>query len=75
MNEFLLSEVDWGAHDSSFFLFLVNIDYAANLIEFFTQILWEELQQRMSSTLLIRYLTDSLDAGQTKDDVFNPKNN
>ena len=27
MNESLLSEVDWGAHDSSVFLFLVNIDY------------------------------------------------
>ena len=29
MNESLLSEVDWGAHDSSVFLFLVNIDYDA----------------------------------------------
>ena len=29
MNEFMLSEVDWEAHDSSFFLFLVNIDYDA----------------------------------------------
>ena len=29
MNETLLSEVDWGAHDSSVFLFLVNIDYDA----------------------------------------------
>ena len=73
MNEFLLSEVDWGAHDSSFFLFLVNIDYDAKPMEFFTQGLWGELQQKMSSTLLIGYLTDSLDTGQTEDDVFNPK--
>ena len=29
MNESLLSEVDWGAHDSSVFLFLVNNDYDA----------------------------------------------
>ena len=58
MNEFLLSEVDWGAHDSSFFLFLANIDYDAKPMEFFTQGLWEELQQKMSSTLLIGYLTD-----------------
>ena len=73
MIEFLFSEVDWGAHDSSFFLFLVNIDYDAKLMEFFTQGLWGELQQKMSSTLLIGYLTDSLDAGQTEDDAFNPK--
>ena len=26
MNEYLLSKVDWGAHDSSVFLFLVNIE-------------------------------------------------
>ena len=32
------SEVDWGAlHDSSFFLFLVNIDYDAKPIDFFSQ--------------------------------------
>ena len=37
-----ISEVDWGAlHDSSFFLFLVNIDYDAKPKDFFTQ----ELQQ------------------------------
>ena len=73
MGEFLLSEVHWRAHDSSFFLVLVNIDYDAKPMEFFTQGLWGELQQRMSSTLLIGYLTDSLDVGQTKDDAFNPK--
>ena len=33
-----ISEVDWGAlHDSSFFLFLVNIDYDAKPKYFFTQ--------------------------------------
>ena len=36
-----ISEVDWGAlHDSSFFLFLVNIDYDAQPKDFFTQVLW-----------------------------------
>ena len=29
MNESLLSEVDWGAHDSSVFLFLESFDYDA----------------------------------------------
>ena len=73
MTEFLLSEVDWGAHDSSFFLFLVNIAYDAKPMEFFTQGLWGELQQTMSSTPLIEHMTDSLDTGQTEDDAFNPK--
>ena len=73
MNEFLLSEVDWGAHGSSFSLFLVNIDYDAKPMEFFTQGLWGELQQTMSSTPLIRHKTDSLDIGQTEYDAFNPK--
>ena len=50
MNEFLFSEVDWGAYDSSFFLFLVSIDYDTNPMEFFTQGLWGELQQWMPST-------------------------
>ena len=48
MNEFLSSDVDWGAHDSSFFLFLVNIDYDTKPMEFFTQGVWEEVQQIMS---------------------------
>ena len=73
MNGFMLSEVDWGAHDSSFFLFLVNIDYDAKAMEFFTQGLWGELQQTMSSTPLIGHMTDSLDTGQTEDDAFSPK--
>ena len=46
-----ISEVDWGAlHDSSFFLFLVNIDYDAKPIDFFTQELWGGLPERTSST-------------------------
>ena len=73
MNEFLRSEVDWGAHDSSFFLFLVNIDYDAKPIELLTQELWGELQQKMSSTPLSGHMPDSLDTGQTEDDAFNPK--
>ena len=73
MTGFLLSEVDWGAHDSSFFLFLVNIDCDAKSMEYFTQGLWEELQQTMSSTPLIGHMTDSLDTGQTEDDAFSPK--
>ena len=40
MNESLLSEVDWGAHDSSVFLFLVNIDYDAKPNESPIQGLW-----------------------------------
>ena len=42
-------------------------------MEFFTQRLWGELQQIMSSTPLIGHMADSLDTGQTKDDAFNPK--
>ena len=46
-----ISEVDWGAlHDSSFFLFLVNIDYDAKPKDFFTQELWGGLPERTSST-------------------------
>ena len=56
---------------SSFFL--VNIDYDVKPMEFFTQGLWGELQQTMSSTPLIGHMTDSLDTGQTEDDAFNPK--
>ena len=53
MNEILLSEMDWGVlHDSSFFLFLVNIDYDAKPKDFFTQELWGGLPERASSTTL-----------------------
>ena len=46
MNESLLSGVDWRAHDSSAFLFLVNIDYDAKPNESSIQGLWGELQHR-----------------------------
>ena len=71
MNESLLSEVDWGAHDSSVFLFLVNIDSDAKPNESSIQGLWGELQHRTSSIPLIGLQTDSLATGQTGDDVFN----
>ena len=48
-----ISEVDWGAlHDSSFFLFLVSIDYDAKPKDFFTQELQGGLPKRTSSTTL-----------------------
>ena len=48
-----ISEVDWGAlHDSSLFLFLVNIDYDAKSKDFFTQELCGGLSERASSTTL-----------------------
>ena len=53
MNESLLSEVDWGAHDSSIFLFLVNIDYDAKPNESSIQGLWGELQHRNPPFLLL----------------------
>ena len=53
MNEILLSVVDWGAFQvSSFFLFLVNIDYDAKPKDFFTQELWGGLSERTTSTTL-----------------------
>ena len=53
MNKILLSEVDWGAlHDSSFFLFLVNIDYDAKPKDFFTREIWGGLPERTTSTTL-----------------------
>ena len=46
-----ISEVDWGAlHYSSFFIFLVNIDYDAKSKDFFTQELWGGLPERTYST-------------------------
>ena len=62
-----------GEHDSSFFLFLVKIDYDAKPVEFFTQELWGELQRSIFSTPLIEILTDSLDTRHTEDEAFNPK--
>ena len=53
MNKILLSEVNWGALlDSSFFLFLVNIDNDAKPKDFFTQELWGGLSERTPSTTL-----------------------
>ena len=71
MNGSLLSEVDWGAHDSSVFLFLVNIDYDAIPNDSSIQGLWGELHHRTSSIPLIGLQTDSLATGQTGDDIFN----
>ena len=65
MNESLLSEVDWGTHDSSIFVFLANIDYDAKPNESSIQGLWGELQCRTSSISLIGLQTDSLATGQT----------
>ena len=48
-----ISEKDWRAlHDSSFFLFLVNIDYDVKPKDFFTKELWGGLPERTSSTTL-----------------------
>ena len=45
--------MDWGAlHDSSIFLFLVNINYDAKPKDFFTQQLWGGLSERTTSTTL-----------------------
>ena len=69
MNASLISEVDWGAHDSSVFLFLVNIDYDAKSNESSIQGLGGELQHRTSFIPLIEIQTDSLATGQTGDDI------
>ena len=69
----VLYEVDWGAHDSSFFLYLVHIDHDAKPNDFFTQGLWGGLPQRTSSTPLMEYLKDSLDTGQIEDLFSNSK--
>ena len=53
INKIMLSELDWGAlHDSSFFLFLVNIDHDAKPKDFFTQELWAGLSERTTSSTL-----------------------
>ena len=65
VRESLLSEVDWGAHHPSVFLFLVNIDYDAKPIEFFIQGLWGEPQHRTPYIPLIGPQTDSLAMGQS----------
>ena len=69
----MISKVDWGAHDSSFFLYLVHIDHDAKPKNFFTQGLWGGLLQRTSSTPLMKYLKDSFDTGQIEDGFSNSK--
>ena len=70
-HESLLSEVDWGEHDSRVLLFLVNIDYDAEPNEFFIQGLWGEPQHRTPYISLIGLQTDSLATGHNGDDIFN----
>ena len=67
MDGCILSEVDWGAHDSSLFLYLVHIDHDVKPKDLFTQGLWGGLPQRTSSTPLMEYLKDSIDTGQIED--------
>ena len=69
----MLSEVDWGVHDSSFFLSLVHIDHDAKPKDFFTQGLWGGLPQRTPSTPLMEYLKESFDTGQIEDGFSNSK--
>ena len=71
MNESLVSEVDWGANDSSVFLFPVNMDCDARSKEFFIQGLWGEQHHRTPSIPLIGLQMDSLATGLTGDDIFN----
>ena len=66
MNESLVSEVDWGEHDSSEFLFMVNMDCDARSKEFFIQGLWGGLQHRTPPFLslgskLILWLLDRVE--------------
>ena len=49
---------------------MVNIDYDAKPNESSIQRLWGELQHRTSSIPFIGIQTDSLDTGQTGDDIF-----
>ena len=69
----MLSEVDCGAHDSSFFLYFVHIDHNAKPKDLFTQGLWGGLLQRTSSTPPMEYLKDSFDTGQIEDGFSNSK--
>ena len=62
-----------GAHDSSFFLYLVHIDHDAKPKDFFTQGLWGGLPQRTSSTSFMEYLKYSFDTGQIEDGFSNLK--
>ena len=69
----MIPEVDWGAHDLSFFLDLVHIDHDAKPKDFFTQGMWGGLPQRTSSTPFMEYLKYSFDTGQIEDGFSNSK--
>ena len=71
MNQSLLSEVNWGAHDSSVVLLLVTMDCDSRSKEFFIQGLWGEPQHRTPSIPLIGLHSDSLATRQTGGDNFN----
>ena len=73
MDGCILSEVDWGAHDSSLFLYLMYIDHYAKPKDFFTQGFWGGLPQRTSSSPPMEYLRDSVDTGQIEDGFSNSK--
>ena len=73
MDGCMLSGVDWQAHDSSFFLYLVHIDNDAKPKDFFTQGLQGGLPQRISSTPLMEYLKGSFYTGQIGDGFSNSK--
>ena len=72
-SECMLSDIDWGAHDSSFFLYLKCITHDRETKDSFTQGLWGGLPQTKFSTHLMEYLKDSLGTGQTEDGFFNSK--
>ena len=79
----MLSEVDWGAHETHTSICILSevdwgahfsftcIDYDGEPKDFFPQALWGGLPQRKVSTHLMEYLKDSLHIGQTEDGFFN----
>ena len=69
----MLSEIDWGAHDSSFFPYLVLIDHDAKPKDFFTQELRGGLLQMTPSTPLMEYLKEYCHTGQIEDEFHNSK--
>ena len=69
----MLSEVDRGDHDSSFFPYLKCIDYNGKPVDLFTQGIWGGLPQTKFPTHLMEYLKDPVDTGQTEDEFSNFK--
>ena len=67
---YMLSEVDWGPHDSSPFIYQEHIDHDGESKDFFTPGLRGGLPQQKFSTPLVEYLDDSLDTGQTEDGLY-----